>query len=171
VLHMTAKQFVAKLCPAHATEKDAVDPDNATMAAVARLYAEAQAHAGQQVYAQRCASCHGDRLRGKSAPAIDGASLLNKAQILNWSVADLRQSVITTMPRDSPGSLSPEQYPDVLAYLLAVDCHPSGPKPFPTGLTDELESARLRRIESVKPDHPDLGTCDLRRVSQKGVGR
>jgi polar amino acid transport system substrate-binding protein len=168
VLHTAAMELVGKLCPAHQSGAAAVDPGHGTTA-VARLYTEAQAQAGQQVYGQRCAVCHGDRLQGKSAPAIDGASLLNKAQILNWSVEDLRQIVVTTMPRDNPGSLPPQQYADVLAYLLAVDCYPAGPKPFPTGPTAQLESTHLKRLESVKPDDPDLGTCSLQHVSQKGA--
>jgi polar amino acid transport system substrate-binding protein len=170
VLHTSARELVAKLCPAHESGAAAVDPGEGTTA-VARLYTVAQAQAGEQVYAQRCAICHGDRLQGKSAPAIAGASLLSKARILNWSVEDLRQLVVTTMPRDNPGSLSPQQYADVLAYLLAVDCYPAGPKPFPTAPTAQLESTHLQRLESVKPDNADFGTCSLQHVSQKGAGR
>jgi polar amino acid transport system substrate-binding protein len=168
VLHTAAMELVGKLCPAHEGGAAAVDPGQGPTA-VARLYTEAQAQAGEHMYAQRCAICHGSRLQGKSAPAIAGAPLLSKAQILNWSVEDLRQLVVTTMPRDNPGSLSPQQYADVLAYLLAVDCYPAGPKPFPTAPTAQLENTHLKLLENVKPGNADFGTCSLQHVSQKGA--
>ncbi len=40
----------------------------------AKLYTEAQAEQGKQLYAQHCAACHGDQLQGKSAPAIAGTA-------------------------------------------------------------------------------------------------
>lgn len=126
----------------------------------AALYTEAQAEAGKQVYAEACAVCHGDDLQGKSAPAVAGSAFLNKAKILEWSVANLRHVVVTTMPRSNPGSLSPKQYADVLAYLLAVDCYPAGGQPFPTEATPGIQQTLLLPV-SASPDNPETGTCSI----------
>jgi hypothetical protein len=53
----------------------------------------------------------------------------------NINVSARRTIVTTTMPLTAPGSLKPDQYAAVMAYLLAYDCvAPSnnGTKPFPT---------------------------------------
>lgn len=127
---------------------------------VAALYTEAQAEAGKQVYAEACAVCHGDDLQGKSAPPVAGSAFLGKAKILEWSVANLRHVVVTTMPRSNPGSLSPKQYADVLAYLLAVDCYPAGEQPFPTEARPSIQQTPLLPV-AESPDNPEIGTCSI----------
>ncbi|HZZ60506.1 MAG TPA: cytochrome c [Roseiarcus sp.] len=82
-------------------QKDKPDPP--------KLYTKAQAEQGKQVYAKNCAACHGDQLQGKTALAIAGAAFLKKAELLGWSVADLRTIIVTQMPRSNPGSLPPDQ--------------------------------------------------------------
>jgi mono/diheme cytochrome c family protein len=94
-------------------------------------YTLAQASAGAKVFAQSCASCHGANLQGVSAPALTGASFAHA----NLSISQLRTIVTTQMPLGAPGSLSPEQYASVMAFLLQYDCiSPAngGKTPFPT---------------------------------------
>ncbi len=128
-----------------------------------KLYTEAQAEQGKQVYAQNCAACHGDQLQGKTAPAIAGTAFLRKSELLDWSVADMRTIVVTQMPRDNPGSLSPEQYAAVLAYLLDKDCYPAGQNQFPTKATDPIKNARLRSV-SASDKNQDTGTCSVQQA-------
>src|SRR5665213_2772297 len=127
----------------------------------AKLYATAQAEQGQQVFSQDCASCHGAQGQGASAPGIVGTPFLNKAKLLGWSVDNLREVVVSTMPRNNPGSLSPQQYADVLAYLLAADCLPAGNSQFPAKSTPALKSTPLQRPGGVSPDDQKSGTCTL----------
>lgn len=95
-------------------------------------YTQAQAAQGGKLFAQNCASCHGAKLQGVSAPALTGASFGHA----NLTISQLRNIVTTQMPLSAPGSLKPDQYASIMAYLLKYDCvTPSnnGKTPFPTG--------------------------------------
>jgi alcohol dehydrogenase (cytochrome c) len=72
---------------------------------------------GRSVYIEHCASCHGQDLEGISAPPLGGVSFQvrwagREAELLFHEIAD-------KMPPTSAGSLSQQQYRDVLAYVLA----------------------------------------------------
>jgi polar amino acid transport system substrate-binding protein len=127
----------------------------------ARLYTDAQAVKGQGVYMKNCASCHGPNEQGKSGPAVGGSAFLKRMKLLGWSVADLQNVVVSTMPRSNPGSLSQRQYSDVLAYLLAVNCFPAGQSRFPTKTTPKLTRVHLLAPKGATPDNQKLGTCTL----------
>lgn len=93
------------------------------------------AQAGQNVYSARCAKCHGDKGQGLSAPAImgDGASLdkFETAQgMLNF--------VSTAMPMDAPGALSPDQYRQVLCFLLVQNNLAQGDIMFSSGQLKDM---------------------------------
>ncbi|MEJ2436381.1 MAG: cytochrome c [Pseudolabrys sp.] len=170
-----------KLCRHHAANtppadktKDAVaadhsDKGNKGKSGMPALYTEAQAQAGQQVFTHICATCHGKDLQGKSGPQIAGTAFLKKAKLLGWSVGNLRSLVVSTMPRSNPGSLKPQQYADVLAYLLAVNCYPAGHNKFPTKTTAALKHTALKP-PNVKPDNGDLGTCAFHPEQKAGLG-
>src|SRR5688572_19538332 len=69
------------------------------------IYTAAQAAAGEKVYFETCASCHGDDLSGRErAPALAGGPFSEA-----WSGKDLRQLLdrIDSMPPSAPKSLSP----------------------------------------------------------------
>jgi mono/diheme cytochrome c family protein len=111
-------------------------------------YTLAQAAAGGKVFAQSCASCHGANLQGVSAPALTGASFAHA----NLSISQLRTIVTTQMPLNAPGSLSPSQYAEVMAYLLQYDCitpASGGKTPFPTH--DEPAFAKIKITGSTCP--------------------
>jgi polar amino acid transport system substrate-binding protein len=127
-----------------------------------KLYTEQQAEDGQAIYVGACASCHGDKLQGNSAPASGGKALLHKAQKLGWSVSDMRTLVVSSMPLNDPGSLSPKQYAQVLAFLLASDCYPAGNTPFPTKDTAKLKHTPLKPPPNAEPSDADLGTCSVK---------
>ena len=94
-------------------------------------YTAAQAAAGGKIFAQQCSSCHGANLQGVSAPALTGTSFANS----HLNLTQLQSIVTKQMPLGSPGSLTPDQYASVMAYLLQYDCvTPSGggKQPFPT---------------------------------------
>lgn len=96
-------------------------------------YTQAQVQAGKAVYAAQCMSCHGAKLQGVSAPALTGAGFAHG----KVNVSQMRSIVTQQMPLTAPGSLKPDQYAAVMAYLLSFDCvkptlTESGRAPFPT---------------------------------------
>jgi mono/diheme cytochrome c family protein len=100
---------------------------SAAPAAAPQLYTHAQAAAGKAVYDASCTSCHGAQLQGVSAPPLVGAGFSGSPLTL----AQLHQLVTTEMPFDNPAGLTPEQYADVMAYLLAANCYPAGTTAYP----------------------------------------
>lgn len=89
------------------------------------VYSEAQAKRGQAIYLEQCAACHGDNLEGTGPmPPLAGKDFLS-----NWQgkpVSDVFEKTQTSMPATAPGSLSPEQTADVVAYMLSVGKYPAG---------------------------------------------
>ena len=76
-------------------------------------FTDAQAQAGQPIYASRCASCH--EAGGETARLI-GPSFTD-----GWksrSTRDLYTRIKTTMPFNNPGSLSEAEAASVVAYIL-----------------------------------------------------
>jgi alcohol dehydrogenase (cytochrome c) len=103
-------------------------------------YTSAQAAAGQTLYEQRCAACHGVQLQGVSGPALTGASFA-KAHL---NLSQLRSIVTTQMPVTAPGSLKPQQYASIIAYLVSYECvqaAKNGSQPFPAA--DKPEFAKV----------------------------
>lgn len=163
IMHTAAEDLVAQLCADAAPVSASSDPpDPASSGKATALYTEQQAEAGKQVFDGNCASCHGNNLQGGSAPPVGGSAFLKKAQILHWSVADMRNLVVNAMPANNPGSLSPQQYADVLAYLLAVDCYPAGDKSFPTDTAPPLKQAELHPIQGAKGENPQSNICPVK---------
>ena len=89
------------------------------------VYTEDQAKRGQTVYAEACSKCHLDDLSGgATSPPLVGDEFLK-----GWTgktVGALFDEVRMTMPFDSPGRLTPEQYADVLAYIFKANKFPTG---------------------------------------------
>ena len=76
------------------------------------------ADAGKTVFASHCSRCHGDQGQGVSAPAVIGTG----AHLSKYNTAQgLLDFVDTTMPANNPGSLSHQDYLDVVSYLLTQD--------------------------------------------------
>jgi mono/diheme cytochrome c family protein len=73
------------------------------------------AQTGAAVYASNCAACHGDKGQGVTAPAVIGAS----AALAKYNTAQgLFSFISTTMPFTGPGSLSRDQYNQILCFIL-----------------------------------------------------
>ena len=98
---------------------------------------------GQTLYAQNCASCHGDSGQGETAPRLvglkDGALPLDPPgdrtvrKVRFVTVADVAQFVVANMPPKKAGSLTAEQYWAILAF----DLHANGID-LPEPLTPEV---------------------------------
>ena len=86
------------------------------------LYTVEQAQRGQRIYTTVCGTCHG-------RTEFTGSMFQ-----LTWMaepLGNLFQHISTAMPQDNPGSLEPEEYAAVIAYLLQLNGRPAGDSPLP----------------------------------------
>ena len=90
------------------------------------LYTDAQATAGAQVYASSCAACHGSALEGVAAPALKGSGFGEMAAAQSLTAGALLDVIANTMPQSDPGSLKPDEYAAVTAYILQQNGYPAG---------------------------------------------
>lgn len=89
------------------------------------VYTETQAKRGGPVYETSCASCHGADLAGADvAPALVGFEFGSnwEGQTLDALVERIRRS----MPQGAPGSLTRQEYVDVVAFMLSRAGLPAG---------------------------------------------
>lgn len=116
--------------------------------AVGSYYTDAQADAGQTVFASQCAICHGDKLEGKVGPALAGQQFLSVSQYQELTAGFLYRVMVRQMPKNAPGSLSKTQYVDVLAYILKVNGYQAGSKQL---TADDHELNRIKIEPTGKP--------------------
>lgn len=104
-------------------------------------YTKEQAAAGEALFQQNCAMCHGSKLEGGGGPALSAATLYT-----DWGTADALFSMFSkAMPPQSPGQLKEEEYVNILAFILKFNGIPEGSKP----LTSNPEV--LKQIKFAKP--------------------
>jgi polar amino acid transport system substrate-binding protein len=106
------------------------------------LYTADQAIAGAAVYAQSCAACHGAQMEGVAAPALKGPALGDMAAAQGLTAQSLLDVVANTMPQSDPGSLKPEDYNAVTAYILQQNNYPAGTAALTTGAAG-LKDAKI----------------------------
>ena len=93
------------------------------LVAVSAQGAPAQAGGGDQqtrgkaLYVDKCSACHQETLKGTTeTPPLSGDTFW-----MNWetySANNLFTQVKATMPEDNPGGLQPQEYADIIAYIL-----------------------------------------------------
>jgi len=99
---------------------------------LAGVYTEEQAGRGEALYGTYCISCHGQDLNGgDTAPALVGGDFIR-----NWkTLGQLFGYMKTSMPLDSPDSLTERQTVDILAFILKKSDFPAGQ----SALTPQIE--------------------------------
>ena len=97
------------------------------------LYTDAQANQGAAAYAQSCAACHGSQLEGVAAPALKGPAFGDMANAQSLTADTLLDVIANTMPQSDPGSLKPDDYNAVTAYILQQNGYPAGSAPLAKG--------------------------------------
>lgn len=89
------------------------------------VYTAAQAERGAEHYRERCASCHGDDLRGNGqASDLQGVGFM-----FVWEermLGELYETIRNGMPADQPRSLTDGTYADILAFILQTNKFPAG---------------------------------------------
>jgi mono/diheme cytochrome c family protein len=117
------------------TAQTASTPDSPST--LSGVYTDEQASRGKDVYAGSCRSCH--------TPASHTGATFNK-----WwrgkRLSDLFLFVSTRMPKNDPGSLSPDDVADVMAYLLRMNAMPVGKEELPP----DADSLKKIRIETKR---------------------
>src|SRR4029450_13842529 len=86
-------------------------------------FTDAQATRGEVVYAKECASCHGEDLTGQQS------RLMGDRFMRDWredNLNNLFRRTRAVMPRRAPGTLTDNQYLDVVAYVLQQNGFPDG---------------------------------------------
>jgi mono/diheme cytochrome c family protein len=106
------------------------------------LYTADQATAGAAVYSQSCAACHGTQMEGVSAPALKGPAFGDMATAQSLTAQTLLDVVANSMPQSDPGSLKPDEYSAVTAYILQQNNYPAGTAALTTGAA-ELKDAKI----------------------------
>jgi len=104
------------------------------------VFSAAQVQRGRESFLDECIECH-ELAEFTAAGAYfeqqDGERL--------W---DIFEFIWSEMPEDKPAWLEPEEYADILAYLLSVYGFPTGERDMPT------DRATLRQIEFTRPVLP-----------------
>ena len=104
-----------------------------------------QAQRGDALYQAHCSACHRDDLSGlEPAPALAGNLFLSK-----WNrrpIGELFELIRTTMPPGQPNAMSPQDYLDVVEFLLDANDVRAGGQPLTPG------AARLS--EAIRPTPP-----------------
>jgi mono/diheme cytochrome c family protein len=96
-------------------------------------YTAGQAKRGEKAYMESCSGCHGDQLDNGQG---DGAApLAGPAFSQGWSAKSLDELYTftsTNMPANAPGTLSPETYADLVAFLLSKNGVAAGAQELPS---------------------------------------
>ena len=116
-------------------------------------YTAAQAAAGRDAYANNCAECHLDNLRGGFGPALAGSNFTSV-----WGgqpVRALFEQTRGTMPPGAEASLGDPVYLNIVAYILQANGHAAGAEPLRT------DSAL-----AIAPDAPGTGHGNVAAADQ-----
>ena len=118
------------------------------------IVSQEQAVRGMSVFTKTCVECH-------TKTDVTGADF--KIKWHGRPVYDLFDVIRTTMPDDKPGTMPPDQYIDVVAYLLRINGASSGGAVLVATDTAALKNAKIEiqvpspNIDSVKVDGISLG--------------
>ena len=95
-----------------------------------RVYSETQAERGRLLFEGLCTDCHSPRMWGP-----------------DWNtktVADIFDYVSMYMPEQAPGSLSAQEYRDIIAFFLKQNGLPAGQADLPDN-PDVLKQIKMER--------------------------
>ena len=97
-----------------------------------RVYTEAQAAKGQELYAHTCETCH--------QPAKFTGAEWTRAYV--GRPLDEVNRAMAEMPADNPGSLATDDVAALIAYFLKMNNYPAGQTPL-SGAPDALKSIMI----------------------------
>jgi mono/diheme cytochrome c family protein len=97
-----------------------------------------QAQRGEARFAAVCSTCHS---------TFEFSGIGFQRAWAGRTLGDFYERISTSMPMDNPGSLTPQEYTDILGYFLKLNDYPAGPRELPAD-TAVLVRVRIERIES-----------------------
>ena len=130
--------------PVEAPPPAAPEPATPPTSVLDGIFTEAQAERGRVGYDAHCAECHGEGLGGgEMAPGLTGVAFRFRWRGLK--VADIYDSVQSTMPPEEPATLGDQAYIDVVAFLLSANGYPTGDREL-TAESRLLEGIAVERM-------------------------
>jgi alcohol dehydrogenase (cytochrome c) len=115
------------------------------------LFTSAQAARGAEAYAKHCASCHGQSLEGTSSKPLAGPRFMRKWGDGGNTIDELYFITRTQMPYDAAGTLTSQQYIDIVAFILQSNGYSPGSKEL-TGDSPSLDTKIGPQSGSGRPD-------------------
>lgn len=103
--------------PVPAAPAPAAAAEPAAAAAPAAYFTQEQATRGRNVFRSVCSECH---------YTTEFSSDDFRYSWRRRTADDLHSYIVDAMPEDAPGSLSSQEYLDVMAYILDLNDYPTG---------------------------------------------
>lgn len=142
--------LVVSVCAADVAAQAApTTPASGGLTTLAGVYSDKQAERGEAVYKASCLECH--------VPS-DYTGDAFTAKFVGGTAFDMFEGIRSSMPQNNPGSLSNQQYADLVAYLFKLNGLPARE----TEMSIEKDSLKAIKVEA-KP--PTLRSVLLHRTS------
>lgn len=154
VVRQTTRQFagwtfILATCILVLPEVGSAQAANGVRSTKQGVYSRDQWMRGRDVYAGLCAGCH---------PAITHVGPMFTTSWAGKKLSDLFGFLRERMPKNDPGSLSEQDYVDVMSYMLRLNGMPAGVDELPA---DSIALTRIR-IDSSRVGPPGEDTPDGR---------
>lgn len=134
--------LVATLASGPLVAQESTADSSGMISVLTGVYSPAQARRGESTHRKHCTECH-------NAVAYSGPAFRRL-----WAgrpVYEFWDQIRSTMPNDSPGSLKPAEYLDILAYVLRLNGYPAGENALPSD-PEQLRTIRFALLPAtVKP--------------------
>jgi len=88
-----------------------------------------QQKAGEAIFENTCAPCHGSQLEGGAGPPLTGENFKILSTKVHATVGDIFTYMSTNMPLNNPASLHHSQYVDIMAFILSRNGYHAGAAP------------------------------------------
>lgn len=129
-LALAAVAVVIWLAAPHAGAQDA----GSSPALLTGVFSAAQAARGEEKFKDVCSACH-------NIDEMAGARF--RSSWADQTAGDIFDFLSNAMPQGDPGSLTPEEYRNIIAFFLSRSGYPSGERELPS---DKVELSKLRIV-------------------------
>lgn len=133
-LALAAVAVVMSLAASRVGAQDAGTPS----ALLSGVFSAAQAARGEEKFKEVCAACH-------NIDEMAGARF--RSSWADQTAGDIFDFLSNAMPQGDPGSLTPEEYRNIIAFFLSRSGYPAGERELPS---DAAELSKLRIVALPK---------------------